>query len=171
MSESSWAEGFAPLLPGAESVPFEDLAELEHRLSSRTFAAFIVEPIQSEAGVRVPGEDYLRAAQVLCRRYGTLFVVDEVQTGFYRTGPFLAGHRWGLDPDMVVLAKALSGGLIPSGAVLMSDKVYESVYSSLGRAIIHTSTFSENGLAMRAGLAALAAMDDEDLGTRAKFLG
>lgn len=171
MSESSWAEGFAPLLPGAESVSFDDLGELENRLSSRSFAAFIVEPIQSEAGVHVPSEDYLRAAQVLCRRYGTLFVLDEVQTGLYRTGPFLAGHRWGSDPDMVVLAKALSGGLIPSGAVLMSDKVYESVYSSLGRAIIHTSTFSENGLAMRAGLAALAVMEDEDLGTRAKFLG
>ena len=171
MSESSWAAGFAPLLPGTESVPFDDLAELENRLSSRSFAAFIVEPIQSEAGVRVPGEDYLRAAQVLCRRYGTLLVLDEVQTGLYRTGPFLAGQRWGLDPDMVVLAKALSGGLIPSGAVLMSDKVYESVYSSLGRSIIHTSTFGENGLAMRAGLVALATMDDEDLGTRAKFLG
>jgi ornithine--oxo-acid transaminase len=171
MSESSWAQGFAPLLPGAESVPFDDLGELENQLASRKFAAFIVEPIQSEAGVRVPGEDYLRAAQVLCRRYGTLFVLDEVQTGLCRTGPFLAGHRWGLDPDMVVLAKALSGGLIPSGAVLMSDKVYESVYSSLGRAIIHTSTYSENGLAMRAGLAALTAMDNEDLGARAKVLG
>jgi len=171
MSESSWAEGFAPLLPGAESVAFGDLPELENQLASRNFAAFIVEPIQSEAGVRVPADDYLRAAQVLCRRYGTLFVLDEVQTGLYRTGPFLAAHRWGLDPDMVVLAKALSGGLVPSGAVLMSDKIYQSVYSSLGRAIIHTSTFSENGLAMRAGLAALSAMDEEDLGARAKFLG
>ena len=171
MSESSWAQGFAPLLPGAESVPFGELGELENQLATRKFAAFIAEPIQSEAGVRVPGEDYFRAAQVLCRRYGTLLVLDEVQTGLYRTGPFLAAHRWGLDPDMVVLAKALSGGLIPSGAVLMSDKVYQSVYSSLGRAIVHTSTFSENGLAMRAGLAALAAMDEEQLGPRAKFLG
>jgi ornithine--oxo-acid transaminase len=171
MSESSWAQGFAPLLPGMESVPFDDLPQLEAQLATRKFAAFILEPVQSEAGVRVPGEDYLRAAQILCRRYGTLLVLDEVQTGFYRTGPFLAAHRWGLEPDMVVLAKALSGGLIPSGAVLMSDKIYESVYDTLGRAIIHTSTFSENGLAMRAGLATLAAMDHEDLGARAKFLG
>ena len=171
MSESSWAQGFAPLLPGAESIPFADLGQLENQLATRKFAAFIAEPIQSEAGVHIPGEDYFRAAQVLCRRYGTLLVLDEVQTGLYRTGPFLAAHRWGLDPDMVVLAKALSGGLIPSGAVLMSDKVYQSVYSSLGRAIVHTSTFSENGLAMRAGLAALAALDEEQLGPRAKFLG
>jgi ornithine--oxo-acid transaminase len=130
-----------------------------------------VEPVQSEAGIRVPQGDYLPAAQTLCRKYGTLFVLDEVQTGLHRTGPFLAAHRWRLDPDMVVLAKALSGGLIPSGAVLMSDDIYESVYSSLGRAIVHTSTYSENGLAMRAGLAALEVMDEEGLGTRAQVLG
>ena len=171
MADSSWAQGFAPLLSGAESVPFASLAELEEKLSSRSFAAFIVEPIQSEAGIRVPPHDYLPAAQALCRKYGTLFVLDEVQTGLYRTGPFLAAQRWGLDPDMVVLAKALSGGLIPSGAVLMSDSIYESVYSSLSRAIIHTSTYSENGLAMRAGLAALRAMDEENLGTRAQAIG
>jgi ornithine--oxo-acid transaminase len=119
----------------------------------------------------VPPEDYLRAAQSLCRKYGTLFVLDEVQTGLNRTGPFLAAHHWGLDPDMVVLAKALSGGLVPSGAVLMSDQIYESVYSSLGRSIIHTSTYSENGLAMRAGLATLRALQDEELGKRSDAMG
>ena len=116
-------------------------------------------------------DDYLRAAQALCKKYGTLFVLDEVQTGLYRTGTFLAAHHWGLDPDMVVLAKALSGGLVPSGAVLMSDEVYESVYSSLGRSIIHTSTYSENGLAMRAGLATLQALQDEGLGKRSETMG
>jgi ornithine--oxo-acid transaminase len=171
MADSSWAEGFAPLLSGAERVWFGSLEELESKLASRKFAAFIVEPVQSEAGIRVPPDDYLPAAQALCRKYGTLFVLDEVQTGLHRTGPFLAAHRWSLDPDMVVLAKALSGGLIPSGAVLMSDSIYESVYSSLGRAIVHTSTYSENGLAMRAGLAALEVMDEERLGKRAEVLG
>ncbi|HXA84703.1 MAG TPA: aspartate aminotransferase family protein [Candidatus Dormibacteraeota bacterium] len=171
MADSSWAQGFAPLLPGAESVPFANLPELESRLASKKFAAFVVEPIQSEAGVRVPPEDYLREAQMLCKKYGTLFVLDEVQTGLYRTGPFLAAHHWGLDPDMVVLAKALSGGLVPSGAVLMSDEIYESVYSSLGRSIIHTSTYSENGLAMRAGLATLKTLQDEQLGKRSQTLG
>ncbi|MGC2697864.1 MAG: aminotransferase class III-fold pyridoxal phosphate-dependent enzyme, partial [Candidatus Angelobacter sp.] len=127
MADSSWAQGFAPLLPGAENIPFDNLPELESKLATRKFAAFIVEPIQSEAGVRLPAENYLQTAQVLCRKYGTLFVLDEVQTGLNRTGPFLAAHRWQLAPDMVVLAKALSGGLVPSGAVLMSDEIYESV--------------------------------------------
>jgi ornithine--oxo-acid transaminase len=171
MADSTWAQGFAPLLPCAESVPFAGLSELETKLATKKFAAFIVEPIQSEAGVCVPPDDYLRAAQALCKKYGTLFVLDEVQTGLYRTGTFLAAHHWGLDPDMVVLAKALSGGLVPSGAVLMSDEIYESVYSSLGRSIIHTSTYSENGLAMRAGLATLQALQDEGLGKRSETMG
>lgn len=171
MPGSSWAEDFAPLLPGVEAVPFADLQELESRLRSRKFAAFIVEPIQSEAGVRVPPPDYLREAQMLCRKYGTLFVLDEVQTGLYRTGPFLAAQHWELDPDMVVLAKALSGGLVPSGAVLMSDEIYGSVYTSLGRSIIHTSTYSENGLAMRAGLATLKALQEEELSARSEVMG
>jgi ornithine--oxo-acid transaminase len=89
----------------------------------------------------------------------------------YRTGPFLAAHHFGLDPDMVILAKALSGGLIPSGAVLMSDAVYNSVYGSMERSIIHTSTFSECGLAMRAGLAALEVMEEEGLGEQAAATG
>jgi ornithine--oxo-acid transaminase len=171
MADSTWAQGFAPLLPCAENVPFANLAELETKIATKKFAAFIVEPIQSEAGVRVPPDDYLRAAQALCKKYGTLFVLDEVQTGLYRTGPFLAAHHWGLDPDMVVLAKALSGGLVPSGAVLMSDEIYDSVYSSLGRSIIHTSTYSENGLAMRAGLATLQTLQDEGLGKRSESMG
>jgi ornithine--oxo-acid transaminase len=171
MADSSWAQGFQPLLPGAESVPFANLTELESKLASKKFAAFVVEPIQSEAGVRVPPEDYLRSAQMLCKKYGTLFVLDEVQTGLHRTGPFLAAHHWGLNPDMVVLAKALSGGLVPSGAVLMSNEIYESVYSSLGRSIIHTSTYSENGLAMRAGLATLKTLQDEQLGKCSEALG
>jgi ornithine--oxo-acid transaminase len=171
MADSTWAQGFAPLLPGAESVPLANLAELETKLATKKFAAFVVEPVQSEAGVRVPPADYLRGAQALCKKYGTLFVLDEVQTGLYRTGSFLAAHHWALDPDMVVLAKALSGGLVPSGAVLMSDEIYESVYSSLGRSIIHTSTYSENGLAMRAGLATLQTLQDEDLGKRSEMMG
>jgi ornithine--oxo-acid transaminase len=119
----------------------------------------------------VPSAEYLQAAQALCRRHGTLFVVDEVQTGLYRTGRFLASQHFGLEPDMVVLAKALSGGLVPVGAVLMSDEVYDSVYTSFKRAIVHTSTYSENGLAMRAGMAALDVLEGEDLGARATRLG
>ena len=167
MSDEFWREGFGPLLPGVETVPFGALEPLERELKSKQFAAFIVEPIQSEAGVRVPDADYLRNVEALCRRYGTLFVLDEVQTGMYRTGTFLAAHQFGVEPDIVVLAKALSGGLVPVGAVLMSDEVCDSVYSSLPRAFVHTSTFGENSLAMRAGLATLEVLEREGLGERA----
>jgi len=166
MSDKFWSEGFGPLLPETAAVPFDDLQALERELKSKRFAAFIVEPIQSEAGVCVPHADYLRTAESLCRRYGTLFVLDEVQTGMYRTGPFLAAHQFGVDPDMVILAKAMSGGLVPCGAVLMSDEVCHSVYSSLPRAFVHTSTFSENSLAMRAALATLEVLESEQLGPR-----
>lgn len=171
MAGSSWAEGFGPMLAGMEAVPFNDLDSLESKLATRKFAAFIVEPIQSEAGIRVPSPDYLLQAQLLCRKYGSLVVLDEVQTGMNRTGPFLAAHRYNVEPDMVILAKALSGGLVPVGAVLMTDEIYDSVYGSLRRALIHTSTFSENGLAMRAGLATLDVLADEQLGKRSEAMG
>jgi ornithine--oxo-acid transaminase len=171
MGNPFWRDGFGPMLSGTEEVPFGDLDALERKLATRQFAAFIVEPIQAEAGIRVPPSGYLESAQALCRRYGSLFVLDEVQTGMYRTGPFLAAQIFHADPDMVVLAKALSGGLIPCGAVLMSDEIYDSVYGSLKRAIVHTSTFSENALAMRAGLATLRALEEERLGERAMAMG
>jgi ornithine--oxo-acid transaminase len=171
MGNSFWRSGFGPLLPDGKEVPFGSLVDLERELSSRRYAAFVVEPIQGEGGVRIPEGEYLQRAEELCRRNGTLFVLDEVQSGMYRTGPFLAAHHFDLDPDMVVLAKALSGGLIPVGAVLFSDAIYGSVYSSLQRAIIHTSTYSENSLAMRAGLATLEVLEYEKLGARATALG
>ncbi len=171
MGNRFWREGFGPMLPGVEEVLFGGLEALETKLKTKQFAAFMIEPIQAEGGIRIPQGDYLREAQRLCRKYGTLFVLDEVQTGMFRTGKFLASHHYGIDPDMVILAKALSGGLIPVGAVLMSDEVYGSVYSSLKRAIVHTSTYSENGLAMRAGLATLEVLESENLGPRAVRMG
>jgi ornithine--oxo-acid transaminase len=117
MDHPFWREHFGPMLAGAEGVPFGDLAALELKLASRRFAAFIVEPIQGEGGVHVPPPAYLETVQAVCRRHGTLFVVDEVQTGFYRTGRFLASHHFNIEPDMIVLAGALSGGLIPSAAL------------------------------------------------------
>src|SRR3954471_14816304 len=171
MSDSYWRDGFGPLLPDTKNVPFNDLEALDRELKSKQFAAFVVEPIQSEAGVQLPDRDYLRAAESLCRRYGTLLVLDEVQTGMYRTGPFLAAHSFQVEPDMVILAKAMSGGLVPCGAVLMSRAVCDSVYSSLPRAFVHTSTFSENGLAMRAALATLDVLEREELGGRATETG
>lgn len=167
MDSGFWSSGFGPMIPGVEFVDFGDLAQLEKKLATRQHAALILEPVMGEAGIVLPPEGYLKGAQELCRKYGTVFVLDEVQTGLWRTGRFLAAHHYGVEPDMVVLAKALSGGLVPVGAVLMTDAIYDSVYDSLKRAIVHTSTFSESGLAMRAGLATLDVLEREQLGGHA----
>src|SRR5580704_996948 len=171
MNDAFWQEGFGPLLPDAHGVPYGDLAALENVVASKRHAAFIIEPLQAEGGIHVPTPAYLQQAQELCRRTGTLFILDEVQTGMYRTGTFLAAHQFDIQPDMVVLAKALSGGLMPVSAVLMTNKIYHAVYSSLKRAIVHTSTFRENTLSMRAGLATLDVLQSEQLGPRAMQLG
>ncbi|MCU1339584.1 MAG: aminotransferase [Bryobacterales bacterium] len=171
MSDGFWKNGFGPLLPDTQAIPFGDTDALERHLSRREFAAFIVEPVQGEAGIRIPDDSYLKNAESICRQTGTLFVIDEVQTGMYRTGKFLASHHFKAEPDMVVMAKALSGGLVPVGALLMTDDVYDAVYNSLKRAIVHTSTFSENALSMRAGLATLDVLESDGLGERATRLG
>jgi ornithine--oxo-acid transaminase len=171
MNDAFWRERFGPLLPDTLGVPFGDIAALESALAEKRHAAFIVEPLQAEGGIQVPTREYLQKAQELCEKSGTLFVLDEVQTGMYRTGTFLAAHQFDVQADMVVLAKALSGGLMPVSAVLMTNKIYRAVYSSLKRAIVHTSTFSENSLSMRAGLAALDVLQREELGPRALQLG
>src|ERR1700686_2746582 len=171
MNDAFWRERFGPLLPDTLGVPFGDIHALENALAGKRQAAFIVEPLQAEGGTQVPTREYLQKAQELCQRSGTLFVLDEVQTGMFRTGTFLAAHQFDVQADMVVLAKALSGGLMPVSAVLMTNKIYRSVYSSLKRAIVHTSTFSENSLSMRAGLAALDVLQREELGPRALELG
>ena len=171
MNEPFWRGKFGPMLANTASVPFGDLEALHEKLKSRRYAAFFVEPVQSEAGIVVPAPDYLREAKELCSRYGTLLVLDEVQTGMFRTGTFLAAHQFHVEPDMVVLAKALSGGLVPVSAVLMTNRIYQSVYDSLKRSIIHASTFGENALSMRAGLATLDVLEKEDLGPKALETG
>lgn len=171
MGDPFWKQGFGALLPGTRQIPFDNLPALKQELESRRYAAFFVEPIQGEGGIRLPAPQYLREAQALCRKHGTMLVLDEVQTGFFRTGTFLAAHHYTVEPDMIVLAKALSGGLVPSGAVLMTDAIYDSVYGSLKRSLIHTSTFSENGLAMRVGLAVLDALEQENAATQSNQLG
>jgi ornithine--oxo-acid transaminase len=133
-------------------------------------AAFIVEPIQGK-GVNLPAPDYLAAAQRLCREAGALFVCDEVQTGLGRTGRFLALEHSQLQPDMVCLAKALSGGLVPIGAVLVSRAAFEKVFDGMERAVRHGSTFGGNDLAAAAGLATLRVLDREGLVARSQRLG
>jgi ornithine--oxo-acid transaminase len=171
MNDEFWRERFGPLLADTQGVSYGDITTLRDALVGKKQAAFFVEPLQAEGGIHVPSREYLTEAEKLCRRTGTLFVLDEVQTGMYRTGTFLAAHQFGVRPDMVVLAKALSGGLMPVSALLMTDKIYRAVYSSLKRAIVHTSTFSENSLSMRAGLATLDVLEREELGPRAQRLG
>jgi ornithine--oxo-acid transaminase len=152
--------GFEPLIPDCVCVPFNDLAALEKVLSTRRIAAFVVEPIQGK-GVIIPDEDYLRGVQDLCRRYDTLFVADEIQTGLGRTGKFLAIEHYGVEPDMVLLAKALSGGHVPVGAVMMRKAIFSKVFDRMDRAVVHGSTFSKNDLAMAAGIATLAVIENE----------
>ncbi len=171
MNEPLWRGTFGPMLPNTAAVPVGDLDSLHEKLRSKDYAAFFVEPVQSEAGIVVPPADYLRQAKELCSRYGTLMVLDEVQTGMFRTGKFLAAHHFDVEPDMVILAKALSGGLVPVSAVLMTDPIYSAVYDSLQRSIVHTSTFGENSLSMRAGLATLDVLVNETLGPRALEMG
>jgi ornithine--oxo-acid transaminase len=165
-----FVERFGPLLPGFSQVPFGDVEALERELRAEDVALFLVEPVQGH-GVYLPQDDYLPAAQELCRRYGTLFAVDEVQTGFGRTGKLFAFEHWGLEPDLVTMAKSLSGGYVPVGALLMSRRVYDGVFDSLGHSVSHGSTFAPNDLAMAAGLATLRELDDAALVERAARLG
>jgi len=163
--------GFGPFLPGAVAVPRNDLDSLERVLARRDVAAFLFEPIQGK-GVHVPEPGYLRAAQALCRKYGALTICDEVQTGIGRTGKFLAAE-WeeGLEPDVVLLAKALSGGAVPVGAVLMRKQVFDAVYSSMQRSVVHGCTFGMGNLAMAAGLASLDVLFRGDLMHNAERMG
>ena len=159
-------KGFGPLLPDCHPVPFGDLEALDRELKRGDVAAFVVEPIQGK-GVYLASESYWRAVQAACRRHGTLLVFDEVQTGMGRTGRFFCHQHWGLEPDIITLSKALSGGYVPVGAVLTTSAVFDAVYSSMDRAVVHSSTFSKNQLAMVAGLATLQVIDDEDIVARA----
>lgn len=173
--DPSFREGFGPFLPGCREVPFNDLAALEKALSGRDVAAFIVEPIQGK-GVNIPSPGYLRDAAALCRRHGTLFVADEIQTGCGRTGRFLAiehevGGAGAVNPDIIILSKALSGGYVPVGAVLARKAVWEKVFSSMQRAIVHSSTFHQGSLAMVAALAVLKVIDEENLIAHTERMG
>ncbi|MEM0908459.1 MAG: aspartate aminotransferase family protein [Pseudomonadota bacterium] len=162
--------GFGPFLDGCGSIPFNDLAALEEALAGKDAAAFVVEPIQGK-GVILPDDDYLAEAARLCRRAGTLFVADEVQTGLGRTGKMWAVEHYGAEPDMVLSAKALSGGQAAVGAVLMRSAVFDAVFDRMDRAVVHGSTFGKNNLAMAAGLATLKVLAEEDLVRRAAVQG
>lgn len=169
--DDTFREGFGDLLNQCQKIPFGDIDALENTLKTKKFAALIFEPIQGK-GVNIPPSGFLQKAQELCHRYGTLFIDDEIQSGMGRTGKFLAlEHEGDLDPDMVILSKSLSGGFIPVGAVLTKKKIYDKVFSSLDRSVVHSSTFGQGSLAMVAGLASLNYMDEHDLINNAHVMG
>jgi ornithine--oxo-acid transaminase len=167
---AEFREGFGPLLAGCDPVPFGDLDALERELAREDVAAFVVEPVQGK-GVNLPPDGYLAGAQRLCRAAGALFVCDEVQTGIGRTGRFLALEHWDLQPDMVCVAKALSGGLVPIGALLVSRAAFDRVFDGMERAVRHGSTFGGNDLAAAAALATLRVLEREGLVERAQRMG
>jgi len=140
---AEFRDGFGPLMPGCDPVPFGDLDALERELARGDVAAFVVEPVQGK-GVNLPPPGYLIGAQERCRAAGALLVCDEVQTGLGRTGRFLALEHWGLQPDVVCVAKALSGGFVPVGATLVSRAVMDRVFDGMERGVRHGSTFGGN---------------------------
>jgi ornithine--oxo-acid transaminase len=163
-------EGFGPFIPGCETVALGDLVELESQLKRNDVAAFIVELVNGK-GVKFPKDDYFPKAQALCQKYGTLFICDEVQTGLGRTGKWFAFEHWNLEPDIITLAKTLSGGYVPAGAVITRRAIYQKTFSRLDRCIVHSTTFGRNNLACAAGLAALTVLEDEGLVDNAARMG
>jgi ornithine--oxo-acid transaminase len=162
VGDEFFKKGFGPLLPGCRRVPFGDLARLEAVLRKRDVAAFIVEPLQGRM-VTVPPDGYLRAAQELCRRYGTLFIADEIQTGLGRTGKWFALEHWGLQPDFVLVGKALSGGYMPVAAMVTTREIFQAAVGTLERSYVHQSTYGRNRLSMAAGLASMRVIERHGL--------
>ena len=167
---SDFKRGFGPLLPGATEIPFGDLEALRKELRAGDVAAFIVEPIQGKGVYELPAERW-RELEAAVHEAGALFICDEVQTGVGRTGKFYAFEHSGLTPDIITVSKALSGGYVPVGAMLASDKIVRSVYSSMDRAMVHSTTFKGNQLAMVAGLATLSVFDEERIVEHAAEMG
>ena len=168
--DETFRGGFGPFLPGCARIPFNDLAALDRALGGGDVAAFIVEPIQGK-GVNVAAADYLQGAAELCRRHGTVLIADEIQTGLGRTGRFLAVEHWNVEPDIVLVSKALSGGYVPVSAVLMRKRIFDKVFDRMDRAMAAVSTFAENNLAMAAGIATLEVIAGEKLVERAASMG
>ena len=157
---------FGPFVPGFEVVPYNDLEALDKALQDGHVAAFMVEPIQGEAGVIVPNEDYLAGVRALCSKYNVLWIADEVQTGLGRTGKMLCCDHAGVKPDILILGKALGGGVFPVSAVLTNHEVMNVLHPGQ-----HGSTFGGNPLACAVAMAALKVLVDENLAENAEKLG
>ena len=165
-TDPSSYDGFGPFMPGFEVIPYNDLLALKKALEDPMVAGFMVEPIQGEAGVVVPDEGYLKSAYELCRDNNVLFIADEVQTGIARTGKLTCCEHEGFKPDILILGKALSGGVFPVSAVLARDEIMLSIKPGE-----HGSTFGGNPLACAVAMAALKVVEEESLSERAEDLG
>ena len=163
----AFQQPFRPLLPGAKMVTFGDAGALESAIDSDT-AAFVVEPIQGEGGIHVPPDDYFPAVQKICRDKGILLIIDEVQTGMGRTGKMFACEHWGIEPDIMTLAKAFGGGVMPIGAIMGTPSVWEVFEEN---PLIHSSTFGGNPMACAAALATIDVVIEENLPEKARTTG
>lgn len=169
--DDSFRAGFGDLLPGCEKVDLHELHCVITELKTKTVAAVILEPICGK-GVFYPNEpEIYQSIQNACRETGTMLIVDEIQTGLGRTGKWWASEHWDIEPDIMTTSKALSGGMVPVGAMLYSDQIYRKVYNRLDRCVVHSSTFGQNCLAMVAGLAAISIIEEENLVQRSQQLG
>jgi ornithine--oxo-acid transaminase len=158
--------GFGPFTPGFEKIPYNDIPALEKALEDPNVAGFLVEPIQGEAGVFVPDAGYLKKAYEICKSKNVLFIADEVQTGLCRTGKKICCDHEGVRPDILILGKALSGGVLPISAVLADDSIMLTIKPGE-----HGSTFGGNPLACKVAMAALQVLEDEKLAENAERLG
>ncbi|MCY0970365.1 ornithine--oxo-acid transaminase [Chryseobacterium wangxinyae] len=161
-------KNYGPFTPGFVKIPYNDLAALEEVLKNdaQNIAAFLVEPIQGEAGVYVPDENFLKHASDLCKKHNVLFIADEVQTGIARTGRLIACHHEDVQPDILILGKAISGGMYPVSAVLANDEIMNVIKPGQ-----HGSTFGGNPIACAVAVAALNVVEEENLSERAEELG
>jgi ornithine--oxo-acid transaminase len=171
MGCESFTEGFGPLMPGFETrIALDDIAALKREISKRDVAAFVIEPVQGK-GCKSPRTDFFIRAQELCRQHGTLFISDEIQTGLGRTGKMFGFQHWNLEPDIITLAKTLSGGYVPCGAIIARRDIYQKTFSRMDRCVVHSTTFGRNNLAMACGLASLEVIDSENLVANSAKMG
>ena len=169
-TDESYRDGFDPLIPGCDKVQLNDREALASELAKEDVAAFVLEPVQGK-GVFIAEDEYLREARELCTRHGARLVFDEVQTGFGRTGKMFALEHPGVEPDILVVSKALSAGLVPVGAVLTSRSIYDGVFDSLDHCVVHSSTFGQGAYAMAAGIATLHVLEEEGLVENSRRMG
>jgi ornithine--oxo-acid transaminase len=170
MGSHHFQDGFGPFLPEVTRVPAGDLEALDAALATQNVAGLVIEVVQGK-GVHFPSGDYFNQAQALCREHGTLLICDEVQTGLGRTGRWFGFEHWGLEPDIVTIAKALSGGYVPCAAIATRRAIYQKTFSALERCVVHSSTFGRNNLAMVCGLATLRVIEEEGIVENAARMG